>query len=93
MTTTQELCPYCSQPKHNVLVHSEQRHGTAVYAALDLHVGHTLTVQPGPLEVSLYCSDCKRAVITAGNRGRWRSEYKMPECRVGQSMTPRIRVP
>jgi hypothetical protein len=93
MSITPERCPYCSQPSHYVLAQSEQRHGTAVYGALELHVGHSLTVQPGPLEVNLYCSDCKRAVITAGNRGRWRNEYRMAECQVAPSVAPRIRVP
>ena len=94
MTTTPARCPYCNQPQHYVVLTTERRHGTYISASLELHVGHSLTVHPGPGEVNLFCSDCQRVVISAGGNGRWRGEYKMPECRVaGASAPARIRVP
>jgi hypothetical protein len=39
VTTTPARCPWCGRNQHKityVLVHSEQRHGTAVHSALDL---------------------------------------------------------
>jgi len=83
-TTTPAYCPWCGRAPHpitNVLRYTERRHGSAIHSALELHVGHSLTVQPGPLEVNLFCADCKRTVITAGSQGRWRGEYEIAKCR------------
>jgi hypothetical protein len=77
---TAERCRYCGREAHPVRLTTERRHGTYINAAFDLHVGHSLTIERGLADLTLYCNDCRRSVIEAGDKGRWRGEYAMPIC-------------
>ena len=58
---------------------TSRRHGTYIFAALDLHVGHTLTIRKGLGGAALFCQSCERDAIVADGAGYWTGEYERRE--------------